>query len=219
MLLPSCFSSIKSLCCYCCLFNLIPVCQKIRQVKLQIWLGHNWQTVEWLVKDIFTNWPTLWKPGCFLHYAVHLIRCQAVAVHRKCDAISVSRPHMFIGVPSGSESVSSNVCGQQPVLLSSSGYLGLHKWNTLAVWKQPPVSMRARCCSSYGSSRCLTTEAWANLQRLAPQGGLFCIIIKGTYGVWVTVLLHSCMLDCNSYAVQAFVEFHFFFFFLNCASD
>lgn len=30
------------------------------------------------------------------------------------------------------------------------------------------------------------------LQRLAPWGALFCIIIKDTYGVWGTVALHVC---------------------------
>lgn len=29
------------------------------------------------------------------------------------------------------------------------------------------------------------------LQRLAPQGALFCIIIKDAYGVWETVMLHT----------------------------
>lgn len=31
-----------------------------------------------------------------------------------------------------------------------------------------------------------------HLQRLAPQGVLFCIIIKDAYGVWETVMLHVC---------------------------
>lgn len=110
--------------------------------KTAILLRHNCWTVEYLVAIIFARLPSDFS--CILHYMIHQIKCQAVAVHRKCGAISVSRPHMFTalsGVPPERESVSSNVCSQQPALLSCSGYLGLHKRNRHAVWKWPPVSV------------------------------------------------------------------------------
>ncbi len=118
-----------------------------------------------------------------------LIGCQAVAVHRKCDTISVSRPHMFTapsGVPPESESVSSNVCSQQPLLLSCSGYWGLHKLKRHAVWKWTV----AVCVCACAAPPMVPLAPWQlkpeHLQRLAPRGALFCIIIKDAYGVWET---------------------------------
>lgn len=95
----------------------------------------NWLQLFWRLRI---------RPHSFPHYMNYLIRWQLVVVHKKCNAISVSRPHMFTapsGVPPESESVSSNVCSQQPLLLSCSGYWGLHKLNWHAVWKWPPISV------------------------------------------------------------------------------
>lgn len=119
---------------------------------------------------------------------IHLIRCEAVALHRKCKAISVSRPHMFTapsGVPPESESVSSNVCSQQPLLRSCAGYWGLHKLNQHGSVETASYQLRVyvRACVT---PPVVPLTPWQlkheHLQRFAPWGVLFCIIIKDTYG-------------------------------------
>lgn len=139
----------------------------------------------------------IWKLHCFLHYMIHLIRWQSVVVHKKCNAISVSRPHMFTapsGVPPENESVSSNVCSQQPLLLSCSGYWGLHKLNRPAVWKWPPISVWVCVCALLHLWFLSLPDNWSlSISKDLHHGEpCFALSLKDTYGVWETVVLDVC---------------------------
>jgi len=93
------------------------------------------------------------------------------------------------GVPTESESVSCSLCSQQLLLLSRSGYWGLHKPNLHAVRKWLPISVCV-CVAPPMVSLAPWQLKPKHLWRLAPWGALFFIAIKDTYAVWEAVEQH-----------------------------